>query len=202
MLSPVSNSLRNGGIKGGGARPRMLDQNTEPISNRRRVASCFKVVLKSIDRRAGTPSNAPVFSLNLPRDLVADGEWALAVESFAASGTTFNTTTVDFSRRAWNIRLDGIQSNNALFSARGSGSSSDVIATLRGPTYQPGAPVWQTCGVRVGDKSMFYGKDLRLSFTYDTETAADVLVPELDASAVGNELLSWVLTLAVYRVDD
>jgi hypothetical protein len=162
MLVPVSNSLRNGGIKGGGARPRMLDQNTEQTSNRRRVASCFKVVLKSSDRRAGTPSNAPVFSLNLPRDLVADGESALAAESFVASGTSYNVTTVDFGRRVWNVRLDGIQSNGALFSARGTGASSDVIATLRGPTYQPGAPAWQTCGVRIADKSMFYGKDLRL----------------------------------------
>lgn len=179
----------------------MLDDNTIHAHNKRQVADYFKVVLKSTDRRAGTPSNAPVFNLNIPRELVAEGEWALAVESFVASGTSYNMTTVDFSRRVWNVRLDGIQANCALFSARGTCASSDIIASLRGPTYQPGAPDAQTCGVRVADKSMFYGKDMQLRFTYDSDAAADVLVPELDSSVLGNDLLSWVLTLVIYRTD-
>lgn len=180
----------------------MLADNTEPTTNRRQVAQCFKVVLKSVDRQESSPSNAPVFVLNLPRDLVADGEWAMAVESFAASGTSFNSTTVDLTRRVWNIRLDGIQANGALYSARGTGASSDIIVTLRGPTLQLGAPKWQTCGIRIGDKSMFYGKHMRLFFSYDTETATDEPVPELDVGVTGNELLSWVLTLVVYRIDE
>ncbi len=46
-----------GGIKGGASRPRMLDDNTTNSHTKRQVAEYFKVVLKSGDRRAGTPSN-------------------------------------------------------------------------------------------------------------------------------------------------